>query len=75
MAQELVVFQSLWAMERRHSDGMERSLEQNVKMILDAGFDGVSIECKRCSCGAAHSGLAQASWQVDGGAVFPKVRR
>jgi hypothetical protein len=43
MAQELVVFQSLWAMERRHKDGVERSIEQNVKMILEAGFDGVSM--------------------------------
>jgi hypothetical protein len=43
MAQELVVLQSLWAMERRHTDGVERSLEQNVAMILEAGFDGVSM--------------------------------
>ncbi|GGE02767.1 xylose isomerase [Aureimonas endophytica] len=40
--QRLDVFQSLWAMERRHTDGMERSLEENVAMIAAAGFDGVS---------------------------------
>lgn len=37
-----VVFQSLWAMERRHSDGFEPSLEASVQQIADAGFDGVS---------------------------------
>lgn len=42
MNQRLLVFQSLWAMERRHTDGRERSLEENVRMIADAGFDGLS---------------------------------
>jgi hypothetical protein len=39
---DLLVFQSLWAMERRHTDGFERSLEDNVRMIAEAGYDGVS---------------------------------
>ncbi|WP_322046746.1 sugar phosphate isomerase/epimerase [Paraburkholderia sp. J67] len=42
MSQSLVVFQSLWSMERRHSDGWERSLEENAQMIAAAGFDGIS---------------------------------
>ena len=42
MSQRLLMFQSLWAMERRHPDGYERSLEENVSMIAEAGFDGVS---------------------------------
>ena len=42
--QDLVVFQSLWGMERRHSDGIERSLEENIGMIIDAGFDGISAD-------------------------------
>jgi hypothetical protein len=41
---KLLVFQALWAMERRHSDGFERSLEANVDMIQKAGFAGVSAD-------------------------------
>ena len=41
--QQILFLQSLWAMERRQPDGRERSLEENVGMILDAGFDGVSM--------------------------------
>ena len=42
MTQRLAVYQSLWAMERRHTDGFERTLEENVAMIAQAGFEGVS---------------------------------
>jgi hypothetical protein len=34
--QDFQVFQSLWAMERRQPDGLERSLEENIAMIADA---------------------------------------
>jgi hypothetical protein len=40
--QSILFLQSLWAMERRHADGHERSLEENVRMIVEAGYDGVS---------------------------------
>lgn len=43
--QSLIVLQSLWAMERRHPDAIERSIEENLTMIKQAGFDGVSTSC------------------------------
>ena len=43
MAQELLVYQSLWAMERRRPDGLEWSLEQKLEMIRDAGFNGAGV--------------------------------
>jgi hypothetical protein len=43
MAQKLEVFQSIWAMERRRPDGAEWSLEEQVAMVADAGFDGMDI--------------------------------
>ena len=42
MTQKLLIFQSLWAMERRHTDGLERTLDENIAMISEAGFDGIS---------------------------------
>ncbi|MGF6754981.1 sugar phosphate isomerase/epimerase family protein [Paraburkholderia sp. GAS42] len=42
MTQRLEIYQSMWAMERRQTDGHERSLETNIAMIAQAGFDGVS---------------------------------
>jgi hypothetical protein len=40
--QKLLIFQSLWAMERRHTDGIESSVEENISKIHGAGFHGVS---------------------------------
>ena len=41
--QELLVYQSLWAMERRRPDGLEWSLPEKLEMIRDAGFDGCGV--------------------------------
>jgi len=41
--QKLLVYQSLWAMERRRPGGAEWSLEQKLEMIRDAGFDGAGV--------------------------------
>ena len=41
--QKLLVYQSLWAMERRRPDGAEWSLTQKLEMIQGAGFDGCGV--------------------------------
>jgi hypothetical protein len=41
--QKLLVYQSLWAMERRRPDGLEWSLQEKLEMIRDAGFDGCGV--------------------------------
>lgn len=41
--QQFKVYQSLWAMERRHTDGREPTLQQNLERIHAAGYDGVSF--------------------------------
>jgi len=40
--QRILFFQSMWSMERRHTDGIERSVDANVEMIAKARFDGIS---------------------------------
>ncbi|TLX14646.1 sugar phosphate isomerase/epimerase [Rhizobium sp. MHM7A] len=40
--QKLLIFQSLWAMERRNTDGVELRLDDNIAAISEAGFDGIS---------------------------------
>lgn len=40
--QRILFFQSMWAMERRHTDGQERTVEENLGLIAQAGFDGIS---------------------------------
>ncbi len=41
--QNLLVYQSLWAMERRAPDGMEWTIPEKLTMIRDAGFDGCGV--------------------------------
>jgi hypothetical protein len=68
---KLLVMQSLWSMQRPGGTGPERSLEANVEMIADAGFDGLGSvwtdrdEARRVSALAGAAGLA-----IEGG-CFP----
>lgn len=41
--QKLLIYQSMWAMERRRPDGVEWSIEKKLEMIHEAGFDGVGF--------------------------------
>ena len=71
--QKLLVFQALWAMERRHTDGFERSLEENVKMIAEAGFDGISSDWRdRDKCRRMSALMKQYNLTAEG-QCFPKT--
>ena len=41
--QRLLVLQSLWAMQLDATNGVEKTLEENVELIVEAGFDGISM--------------------------------
>ena len=71
--QKLLVFQSLWAMERRHTDGIERSLEENIRMIAEAGFDGISTDWRNRDTARRASALLKASGMSAEGQCFPKT--
>jgi hypothetical protein len=71
--QKLLVMQSLWAMERRHTDGIERSLEQNIEMIAAAGFDGVSAHWTDRSVVEKVAELIKARGMTAEGQCFPQT--
>ena len=71
--QKLLIFQALWAMERRHTDGFERSLEENVKMIAEAGFDGISGDWRDREKCRRMSELMKAHGLTAEGQCFPKT--
>lgn len=70
---KLLILQSLWAMERRHADGFERSLEENVAMIAEAGFDGVSAHWTDRAAVRRLSDLLGARGLTAEGQCFPKT--
>lgn len=69
--QKLLMFQSLWAMERRHTDGVERTLEENVEMIRKAGFAGVSAQYQQREYVRRLSGLIKPHGLRAEGQCFP----
>ena len=73
LMQTLSIFQSLWAMERRHTDGFERSLEENVAMIAKAGFAGVSADWRNRDVVKRLAGLLKAGNMRAEGQCFPKT--
>ncbi|MEZ5925705.1 MAG: sugar phosphate isomerase/epimerase [Hyphomicrobiaceae bacterium] len=44
MSQRLEIFQSLWAMELRRPDGVERTHEEAFEMVAAAGYHGMAID-------------------------------
>jgi hypothetical protein len=71
--QTLLVLQSMWAMERRHTDGIERTIEQNVEMILGAGFDGVSMSFTDASAARRTAALLKPHRKVMEAQWFPRT--
>ena len=71
--QKLVVMQSLWAMERRHTDGMERSIETNVGMIVDARFDGVSMSFSDANAARRVAALLKPHHMLMEAQCFPRT--
>lgn len=70
--QRLHIFQSLWAMERRHTDGHERSLTENIAMIAEAGFDGISAHyTKRADVVALNDTIQGTGLKIEG-VCFPR---
>jgi sugar phosphate isomerase/epimerase len=70
--QELLFFQSLWAMERRHTDGHERSLDENIEMIAEAGFDGISAHyTKRSDVVGLNEAIRGRELKIEG-VCFPR---
>lgn len=51
------VFQSLWAMELRRPDGLERSAEESFAMVAEAGFDGMAIDLGASDIDTAYATL------------------
>ncbi|BCP53982.1 xylose isomerase [Kaistia sp. 32K] len=71
--QKLLVLQSLWAMERRHTDGFEPSIEENIRKIAEAGFDGINSHwVDRDVARRATATMAGTGMQVEG-ICFPKT--
>ena len=67
MAQKLLVYQSLWAMERRLPDEPEYPIQRQLEMIRDAGFDGCGVRFVDAGFARTVTGFLRAnnmSWQA-----------
>ncbi len=71
--QTLLFLQSMWAMERRHTDGIERSIEESIEMILSAGFDGVSMSFTNAAAARRTAALLKPHGKVMEAQWFPKT--
>ncbi|NTJ62558.1 sugar phosphate isomerase/epimerase [Agrobacterium rhizogenes] len=71
--QNLLIFQSLWSMERRSANYPELSLEETIDKIAAAGFDGISAHWYNRNVVSRIAGLIkQHGLQVEG-QCFPKT--
>lgn len=69
----ILFFQSLWAMELRSEKQAERTLEDNIRMIASAGYDGISADWRRREYVRDLHSLLKASGLTAEGQCFPKT--
>jgi hypothetical protein len=71
--QKLLVLQSLWARERRETDGIERTTDESIGMIIGAGFDGFSMSLTDAGRARQVGAAARASGKAVEGQWFPQT--
>ncbi len=71
--QNLLIFQSLWSMERRSARYPELSLEENIEKIAAAGFDGISTHWYDRNVVCRVAGLLKQHGLQAEGQCFPKT--
>lgn len=71
--QNLLIFQSLWSMERRSAQYPELSLEENIEKIASAGFDGISTHWYDRKVVSRVAGLLKQHGLQAEGQCFPKT--
>ncbi|NRP89353.1 hypothetical protein GFPCMMHI_05278 [Ensifer adhaerens] len=71
--QNMLIFQSLWAMERRSAVYPERTLEENLERIAVADFDGISTHWYDRNYVRRVAGLLKQHGLQAEGQCFPKT--
>ncbi len=71
--QNLLIFQSLWSMERRSAKYPELSLEENIEKIASAGFEGISTHWYDRKVVSRVAGLLKQHGLQAEGQCFPKT--
>src|SRR5258708_34947314 len=61
----------MWAMQRRHTDGYERTLEANIEMIADAKYDGISLSLAKRDDAVRMANLIRGRGMVIEGQCYP----
>jgi hypothetical protein len=69
--QKILFLQSMWAMQRRHTDGYERTLEANIEMIADAKYDGISLGLTKRDDAVRMANLIRGRGMVIEGQCYP----
>ena len=69
--QKLLVLQSLWAMQNLRNTPVDRSLEENIALIRQAGFDGISTMWHDDATASASAAAAQAEGLIMEGTCLP----